>query len=266
MGIVLEGVAFSATNPGAGGAAATMATGDSASIRNFTGGAKAYLEALVRQGASEGFIEVRSPRFHDNTRGIHIIASETPTVRLLATEIEQPVYPADTLTLTLSGGAAEVDGGVAIFYYEDVPGMAAQLKDAASIEAAAVNIHPVEVDFSTAATAMAWQSTSLTATQNLMKANKYYALIGYTVDVAVAAIGLQGPETGNARLVGPGPTSSLPTTDYFIRQARITGRPYVPVINANNRNNLNCVASAVATATAVKAELIFLELADSYAP
>lgn len=260
MGVAIDTVVFSASNPGSAGAAATVNSGDSFTIRNMPDSAFARLDGLVRQGATEGFVEIKSPRMHDAVRGLHYISVETPTVFLLPRQTGQPVYAADTLTVTLSGGTAETDAGAWFAYYSDLKGEDAQIFDWQQLRPMVRNLTAIEVDVSAQGTSAGWSDTSLTTTQNLLKANKYYALLGYIVDQACIAVGIKGPETGNLRLCGPGPTSSFPTHDYFIRMNDLHQQPYIPVINSNNRANIFCSTALVSTSATPKVELILAEL------
>lgn len=266
MGLAIDTVGFSAVNPGAAPAAgnAVLNGGDSATIRNFPVTSRAYIDFLTRQGASEGFVEVRSPLLHDNVRGLHIITTETPAVYLLPQQVGQAMRSADVTVITISGGAAETDTGAFGVFYQDLPGAAARLKMWEDIAASIVNIKPVEVDFTTTAGG-AWLDTVITTTENLLKADTFYALLGYLTDVAVTAIGIKAPETANLRVCGPGPTTTLRTDDYFILQSQRHGRPYIPIVNANNRNNIFVSAMAVAAA-ATKSTLILAELVAGFTP
>lgn len=117
-----------ATNPGAGPAVTAAAPGDSLNIRNFSsaGGQKAWLEHVFRRGATAGFARVRSPRFHDNVTGLNWNSGETEDTLVMPHEVQQPVYPADTLITEISGGAAESDALILLLYYEDIPGLNGQ--------------------------------------------------------------------------------------------------------------------------------------------
>lgn len=262
----IDAVVFDATNPGAAGAAATVNSGDSFTIRNIPDSANARIDAVVRQGATEGFVEIKSPRLHDAVRGLHFITSETPSVFLLPRMTGQPVYPADTLQVTLSGGTAEVDAGAFFTYYSDLPGVSAALYTWQQISGLVRNLKAIEVDVAAQATAAAWTDTVLTTTENLLKANTYYALLGYVVDVACLAVGIKGPETGNLRFCGPGPTQSFPTSDYFVRMSELHQQPYILAFNSNNRGNLYCSTALVSTASTPKVELIVAELDRSFQP
>lgn len=266
MGLAIDTVVFSANDPGTAGAAATANTGDSLTVRNFPNTAYARIDAIARQGATEGFVEIKSPRLHDAVRGLHVITVETPSVFLLPRQTGQPVYPADTLTVNISGGTNEVDAGAFFTYYSDLPGSNAHAFAWDALASQVVNLKSLEVDVSAQATSAGWSDTTLTTTENLLKADTWYALLGYEVDAACLAVGLKGPETGNYRYCGPGPTTSFPTHDYFIRMSQLHGQPYVIVFNANNRANLFCSTATVSTSATPKVVLNLAELARGFTP
>lgn len=265
MGMAAETVAFFATNPGAAGLAATMATGDSNRVRTFNPQAPGKILSASRQGVTEGFLQVASPALHDNVRGIRFITSETPTSFALPREIGQPLVSGDTLNFTLSGGAAEVDGGTLTSFYQDLSGISARLHMWADLAGQVEHIKVLEVDFNTAATAMQWQDTVITTTEDLLNADRSYAVLGYSTDIAMAAVGLKGQETGNLRLCGPGVTRTDDTADYFAELAETYGLPMIPVISANNKGSIFVCAAAVQVATAAKVCLYLARLSPTFA-
>lgn len=264
MGAAAETVAFFATNPGAGGLAVTMATGDSNRVRTFNPAAPSKILAACRQGAAEGFLQIASPAMHDNVRGIRFITSETPTSFALPREVGQPVVSGDTLNITISGGAAEVDGGALTFYYGDLAGISARLHSWGDVAGSVEHIKALEVDFNTNATAMQWTDTVITTTEDLLNADRSYAVLGYSTDIAMAAVGLKGQETGNVRLCGPGVTRTDDTSDYFAELAEAYNVPIIPVISANNKGSIFVSAAAVQTATAAKVVLYLARLAPGF--
>lgn len=268
MGLAIDTIAFGVTNPGAAPASdnTTIATGDSKTVRNFAPTSRARLDFVCRQGASAGFIGLKSPRLHDVSRGLQWILSETPSTILMPRETGQPVYGADILQITVSGGGAEVDGGAAGIYYYDMPGVTAVLKSPADILPNIVNVKPTEVDCAVSATANAWVDTAINATENLLKANTYYAVLGYETDTAAGAVGVKGPETGNLRICGPGAISGFLLSDYFVAMSYWHNAPYIPVFNANNRANYFASINTIAVAGTIKVTLNLAELVGSFTP
>lgn len=264
MGIALETSVFFATNPTTAGAAATMATGDTNRIRSFASTAQAKLLEVYRQGATEGFVQVASPLFHDPVRGIRLITTETPYRWPLPPEIGQPLAPTDTLAFTIAGGTSETDAGAILVGYSDISGVNARLHSWGDISSSVLNIKPLEVDFSTNASTSQWQDTVITTTEDLLHADRSYAVLGYYTDTAVLCVGLRGQETGNLRIAGPGVVASDITNDFFVETSNRSGMPCIPVISANNKGSIFLSCAAVATATAVKAGLILAELSQSF--
>jgi len=261
MGQAIETTAGFATNPGAGGAAVTMSTGDSNRVRTFNPAAGGKLIAAVRQGATEGFLQIASPALHDNVRGIRFITTETPTVFAMPREVGQPLVFGDTLSITISGGAAEVDGFALTAWYADLAGISARLHQWADIAGYIEHVKPVEVDFNTNATAMQWTDTTLNTTEDLLNADRSYAVLGYSTDVAVCSIAVKGQETGNLRMGGPGVAATDDTNDYFAFLSEQFNIPAIPVISANNKGSIFVSCVAVATAAAIKSQLWLARLA-----
>jgi hypothetical protein len=266
MGVAIDTVGFFATNPGAAGIAATLATGDSSTVRNFGQQDNALLLGMFRQGATSGFVRARSPLLHDFVRGIMFTPSETPAAVLVPRRLNQRFKPQDVLTIEIGGGAAEVDAGALSIYYTNLPGASARLHMWSDLANLIKNVKPVEIDFNTAATAGQWQDTVLTTTENLLHANTDYACIGYLVDVAVDVFGLRGIDTSNLRICGPGALRSEVTTDWFAKLSDDTGLATIPVINSANVGGLFASCQAVATGAAIKGQLILAELAQSVTP
>lgn len=267
MGAAIDTIVGKATNPGSTFTAVTMNSGDSASVRSFPSTAKAALHFVSRQGTTAGAVRIRSPRLHDATRGLTYLPGETPTsTNLLPPQIGQPVYPVDALIIELTGGTAETDACALGFYYDDLPGSAAILRDVATIQSMLVNVKVAEVDVTQGATAFAWVDTAINATEDLLKANTYYAVLGYDVDTVALTIGFKGPETGNYRCAGPAPTLTLSTTDYFTRMSYEHGKPYVPVFNSNNRAGYSVSLAGLATGGTTKVSVILAQLDPSFAP
>lgn len=263
MGQAIDTVAFFATNPGAGGAAATAATGDSFTVRNFDKSAPAAIEQIIRQGATSGFVRARSPLLHDNVRGIMFTTGDTPARWLFPPDIGQPLSPQDNLTVEISGGAAEVDGGALVISYTNLTGASARLHSWSDISGMIKNVKPVEVDITTNAIAMQWTDTVLTTTENLMHAGSDYAVLGYVVNTACCAVGVKGQDTGNLRVCGWGSTDPSDTSDYFVRESIRGNHPYIPVLAANNRFATFVSVAAVATGTAITVQLILAELTST---
>ena len=261
MGLAADTVLASAVNPGAGGATAVVTTsGDSNVVRYFNPSSNAYLDLVTRMGTTAGFAQVTSPALHDAVTGIRVTPGESPSVFAMPAGGSQPLEPGDTLSLTVSGGAAETDVMALHTYYQDCPGFNARLHSIGDIQGNIDNIKTQRVSVTSSATIGAWADTLVGATENLLVANKDYAVLGFISNTALAVIGIKGGDTGNLRVCGPGSTLEFATSQYYWWQSDRTGRPYIPVFNQQNVNNTFVSVAAATASVAAVVTLIVAEL------
>lgn len=258
----IDTILCAAVNPGAGPTlATTAASADTLQVRAGANTArKTYLEGMGRQGTTAGFFGVRSPSLHDNTTGIRVTPAESPSLFSMPAEVDQVLQPGDFLVAEISGGAAETDIGWLSIYYEDLGGINARLKRWGELKGNVKNIKPLRVACTSSAVVGTWTDTLITVTEDSLIANTDYALIGYISNSAFGCIGIKGAETGNLRICGPGSTSELATTDYFVRMDRDNDRPWVPVFNAASKGGLFVSVCAATASVAGVVTLILAEL------
>jgi hypothetical protein len=263
MGLAAQLVAGRVTNPGTTLTALTVNTGDSFAVNNFPNTAQCYLDQMWAREATPGVFRIRSPRMHDASQGIRTQVGDTVPRLLLPDGADQRLYPSDTLTVEASGGGAETDNAFFLAYYTDLPGVSARLATWQEVQPRIVDIAGVEVDTTTSATAGQWSAgTAINASFDTFKANTDYALLGYLMATAVGAVAVQGVDTGNFRIGGPGAVDHIQTREYFVKMAHGTGRPYIPVINSNNKATTNLFVADPATSTAINTTLILAQLSQ----
>lgn len=243
--------------------------GDSLSLFAFPSGSRAWLlTAWGIDSDSKADFDIRSPRLHDNVRGIRM--SNTPLAPgavtangaqiMLPRYAKQPLYSSDTLVEEVNGTAADDAILSQLIYYENLPGVSANLVTWAEIEARVVNIVGIRVSPTSGAVVAFGTAVALNSTDDRLQADIDYALLGYTVDTPITTIGIKGPNTGNIRLGGPGMVDGLITSNWFVQLSRDTGLPCIPVINANNRATTFIDTCDGEGATAAGINLIFAEL------
>ena len=239
MGLAIDTVLLDLHNTSTNAAAlAAMApaSGDSLSVRSFKDGASASLENVVVQCTTPPKrVRVLSPRLHDNVTGLTLTALENPTEFLLAADISQALYSADTLVVQAEAAASSDTVAALFVYYSDLPGVQANLYTWDQIKSRIIALKPVEVDVTTSATIGSWTDTLINPTENQLKANYEYAVLGFTESANLLCVGVKGPATGNLRVGCPAASPTLRLSDYFIYQSQAQGRPYIPVFNANDR-------------------------------
>lgn len=240
MGLALDTVLVDLHNTATTAAALTNGTvtnsGDSLAVRSVKDTGKVTLENICLQGASPPRrVRVLSARLHDNVTGINLQALESPTEFLIAAEVEQTLYSSDTLQVQLDAAASSDTLAALFLYYSDLPGVAANLYTWGQIQPRIIDIKPVEVDCTSSATIGAWVDTAINVTDNQLKANYEYAVLGFTESANMCCVAVKGPATGNLRIGCPAASPTLRLTDYFIFQSQQNNRPYIPVFNANDR-------------------------------
>lgn len=250
------------TNPGAAFTALTANTNNTFTVRDFPETSMAYLEGMWTQQASAGQFRIRSPRFHDDVQGLALIASASSVRNLLADEIQQRLYPNDPLRVDMTGGAAEVDAGALLINYRDIGGINQRLESWESIKPRIVDLMGQIVAVAGPATSGDWSAgTGISATNDNLKADTDYAVLGYETNAEVLAVALAGTDTGNLKVGGPGPLEAIETRDWFVSLTKSSGYPAIPVINSNNRGNTLVHVARITAAGTVNVSLILARLA-----
>lgn len=256
-----EVIAGRVTNPGATITALTANTGDSFVVKSFPDNSTAEIvQAWVQQG-TVGVLRVTSPRLHDAVSGIRLRNPTTAPRPLMPYAAVSPVKAQDALTVALSGSAAATDHAALIVYYDDLDGMSPQLSTWEEIAPRIVNIYGSDQNVTTGATAGDWASLqAVNADQDQFKRATDYALLGYLTDTQVGTIAVQGPDTGNLRVGGPGSTEALITANWFVDNAKALQRPFIPVISGANIGATNLWAVHTTASVAINVTLILAEL------
>src|SRR5262249_32049460 len=102
-------------------------------------------------------------------------------------------------------------------------------------------------------------SVVLNSQTNLLHAGRQYAVLGFTAQQAIQAVGIQGVDTGNFRVGGP--VTGDPNIDayLFARLADAYQAPLIPVIQANNSGAINVFAANLSSG-AVVLDVLLAEL------
>lgn len=261
----LEVVTGRAVNPGAGPTALGPNTGDSFQVRSTPDTANPLLLGLWGSAATAGLLQLRSPRMHDPVRGLRYVLPAALQRNLLPDEANTQMYSQDILTYEIGGGAAETDAGALLFYYPDLGGVAARLASWEQIKPQIAELATVEIAVTGPVTAGDWSAgTAINATNDLLKANADYAILGYQTGTSVCAVGIRGADTGNLRVGGPGPTESIETRDWFVSLSKNSGFPLIPVINQANRASTLCHVCHTTAAGTVTVDLVVARLAGRF--
>ena len=253
----ITGGAFEALAPG---------TGDSATFFNVPQGSGPYLaEIWGVDDAHVAELSLTASRFHDQTFGIRLAvpsgAALAPTTRpslLSPAGFDQPIFPSDVLSVQVNGTAADNVNCTIQLYYPNLPGIAGRYATSQQVRATMKNLVGVRV--SPTSGAGQWgTSVALNSVTNLLHANTDYAVLGFTSQTPIAALAIQGVDTGNLKVGGPVLAAPEHDAYLFADLSDKYGTALIPVINSNNAGAINVLAAH--TASAAKAvDVILAEL------
>jgi len=222
-----------------------MSGQDSLQIRSFdiSGSTRARLLAMWGYTQTAGAFRLRSPRLHDNVRGIQIQTAQKVADPLFwGAEFQQPLFAQDTLigeTAAATDAAGNFEYGAALIYYENLPGVVASLITPGQVKQ--IGLHALGQICSITATASGGYtgSQAVNATADNFIANQWYALIGATVDVPCVAVRVQGVDIGNLGVLIPG-SSTTPSqcSRWFAFLSEWYGLPLVPCFNSANKGSV----------------------------
>lgn len=250
--------------------ALTAATGDTFSVRSYVDGTAAYLEDVWAADDDAIFqLSIKSPRLHDQVKGI-LFASTNLSVaveqaflpqQLMPSFMTQRLYSTDVLSVTMNGTAADIVCAAMNIRYENLGGIAARLFNWEQIHPHIVNYVGILTAPIPSATAGNWgASYVLNAGDNRLKANTDYALLGYTTSRTVVALGINGTDTGNLTIGGPGGPSASMTGNYFVDQSVKYKIPHIPVINSNNQGSTTVAVADILTSGTPNVTWMFAQL------
>lgn len=217
--------------------AATPSPNDLFAINDYTPGTLAWMINAWADLAGGGALRVRSPNFHDDVNGIEVIAPATQPIPLLDGYSKQVLRSNDTITYELADLSSNNPAGFTVIqYYENLPGSDAQLFRWNEIETNIAELMTCRVALTLAGAAGTYEgAVSMTALQNLFKADGYYALLGYQTSKSYQTVGVTGTDTSNRRVGGPGATVGIfDTREWFIQQSEQSGLPCIPVYRTQN--------------------------------
>jgi len=236
-------------------------TGDTLVVRTLSSDQAAELIDFGIYGAAGNVVRVRSPYLHDDVQGIRSRYLAGDSSGLTGFKPTQRLRGQDTLIAESSGtGSAAQYVYWQLAWYGQLQASPSVYLSLAEFEARAIEETSTEVAVTSSATAGQWGSALLSAGTGVLKANQNYAVIGYELDVACAAWGFYGPDTGNFRAGGPGITTRQFTRNWFLDLARLTGYACIPVFNSQNATGTNVQVNHYTASTAVNVNLITARL------
>jgi hypothetical protein len=259
----LEILAGIATAPSTTITALTMSTGLTNTVRNTPDDQENLMLQAWADSQAVGTLQARSPKFHDNVRGISLATSIAEVSPLLPMGFGQKLYAQDQMTLGISGSAVagDIETGCFLIYYPSLPGVEARLITPDELRQRSKSIMGQMNTIATGTAGNFSGSEAINVEFDNWKANVDYALVGYVVDVDCAAVRWIGSDSGNLGVGGPGNAKDKRLTSrWFVELSDAFGLPLIPVFNAANKSSILIDAAQDENGADVTVTSIFHEL------
>lgn len=267
----LEVIGGQAVAPGSNLTVLTMNAGNSATVRMAPLNANVAMLAFWGRNNAAGIGRIRSPRLHDNVQNIRFRIPATDPTYLQAMGPWQRLIPQDTITLEISGSATagQQEQMGLLWYYTDLPGVAARLIGLDELYKRSMNYWTTEIAITPGVAGGYSGQVAINSTFDNFKANTDYALLGYQVDQQCTIVRFTGPDFGQLGLGGPGMMSNVAggfggrqvTAEWFVRLTRYFGIPLIPVFNSANKFGTLCDIMQNQAGTALNVTMELMELA-----
>jgi hypothetical protein len=250
----------------------TANSGDSLSIANFVNGGARITHAWGIDSASVAELAWTFTRYdsvHDQQRGLRVeIPSLTPggagnvaAHTLFKPPFKLDVFSGDAGTLTVTSTAADALLVSWLTEYDDLPGtraMFASWDQVQALKATVIGLNQLPV---ASGTKGAYGATrALNADDTRLSADKYYAILGVTVQTQVTTIALQSTTWGGQTIGIPSGALDLDNNMWFVTESIASGKPLIPIINANDAGNVLVKVADAAASTSPKLDWHMYEL------
>lgn len=258
----IDTVTATVTAAAVAGSAAAAVAGDSLIVRSTTGRVR-LLSTWIDTDAA-GFLQITSPKLHDNTRGLRFRTTTHNPFPLTPYETMQDLYPVDTLAVTIASvaGAGKIDNATMMVYYDDLAGIQQTLIDVPTLQKRKLETVTVEYAPGAPASGSTYSGlAAINAQSDLLKRGSSYALVGYQVSASVTTLTIRGADSGNLRIPMPGffPGGFYSGT-WFYDLSNYYGLPLIPVFQANNSPGIFIEQISNDLLAAITASLIFVRL------
>jgi hypothetical protein len=258
--------------------ALTANTNDSAAVANFNSGGARVLEAWAIDSASVAelaWVYTRPQATHDQSRGFRVMipGSTFGAVGARGALMVLPgadvinLFKSDTATVNVSGTAADNVVLTYVIEYDDLPGASAVFASPQQVRALQLSKVGIRVDAVASGTAGQYgTSRAFNADDDRLHANTWYAILGWSVQIAVTTVALIGPDWGGQRIGGPAGILQEASNTWFLDQSVKWGKPLIPCFNSNNKANVLVSVADGTASTSPKIDFNLVELTGMPSP
>ncbi len=253
--------------------ALSAASGDSLAVANFGSGSARVLEAWAIDNANVleiSWVYTRPESTHDQQRGIRRMIPGTTygavaargALPVLAGDETINLFKSDSATINVSGTASDNVVMSWVTEYEDLPGASAVFVNAAQVQGLRKSSLGIRCDAVASGTAGSYGATrAINADDDRLHANTWYAILGWTTQIAVCTVSLLGPDWGGQRIGGPAGVMAQYSDTWFLDQSIKWGqKALIPCFNSNNKGNVLVQVVDDAASTSPKVNFSLYEL------
>jgi hypothetical protein len=270
--IVLNTASKAGTTGGTFADTLTANSGDSLAIPNLQSGQGKILSMWGIDSDSVAELALTAGRvesIHDPTYGIRFNIPSTALGGAATNAgfpmIEAPnyidVFTGDTLTMTVTTTASDDVVVSWLTEYQDLPGVQASFANWPSVVAnrfTEIGVRVAPVASGTAGLYGAARAANADDTR--WTGGRWYAVLGFTVQIPVTTVSIKGPMWGNFRFGCSAGAPFLNTSNYFLdQQLKYPGENLIPVFNGYDVGNVLLEVADGEASTSPKVDLICVE-------
>lgn len=270
--IVLNTASKSSLTGGTFADTLTANSGDSLTIPNLQTGQGKIVEMWGNDSASVAEIAVTDGRVdsvHDPQFGVRFMlpgtagggAGKSYAFPMISPPNYLDVFTGDTLTFTVSGTASDAVQVSWLTEYQDLPGVQASFANWQSVvnnRFTEIGVRCNAVGSSTAGSYGTARAANADDTR--WTGGRWYAIIGFTVQLPVTTISFKGPMWGNFRFGVPAGYTYYNTANFFYElQARYPNENMIPVFNGYDAGSVLLEVADTAGATSPKIDILAVE-------
>jgi hypothetical protein len=229
-------------------------TGDSFTLRSQDMSKQLKLVDIITNFTVASTVLIRSARMHDNVVNIEVPCPAAAGPQSALRYVQQNCIPQDNFTVIagIGGGAATFDNALFTFFYEDLVGAAGNLYTWDSIKQNIKNILTVPTALTPSAVGDWSTGAAINSTNDLLKANTNYAILGGYGNALSACIGISGPCTGNLKIAWPTRDEEHHLGSCYLADMSVrTGLPFIPVMKSADKGGTFCFTADPAAAITV---------------
>lgn len=172
-------------------------------------------------------------------------------------------FSGDTLTMTVTSTAADAIVVSWLSEYQDLPGVSAKFATLASVMAQRTSDIGVRVIPVASATKGAYGTArAINADDTRWTGSRWYAMLGFTVQIPVTTVSFRYSGWGNQRFGCPAGMPFLSTSNFFSDMAAAYNEPLIPVFSGFDVGNVLVEVADDGTSTSPKVDVLCVECAN----